>query len=73
MTENNREYIKYLVNNEVPLNVVDSTKRVVTADKKFAEIFENPLASDEELQAAVKQSLSPVIRQFVVDLKKSGD
>lgn len=72
MTENDREYIKYLVRKEIPLSTIDETKRIMAACSDLADTLSNPVVTDEEKHGIIRQIFPENMQHFVINLCDGG-
>lgn len=72
MTENDREYIKYLVRKEIPLSTIDETKRIMSVCSDLADTLSNPVVTDEEKHGIIRQIFPENMHHFVISLCDGG-
>jgi F-type H+-transporting ATPase subunit alpha len=68
MKENDREYIRYLVQKEIPLSTIDETKKIMSVCSDLADTLSNPVVTTEEKHGIIRQVFPETMQQFVINL-----
>ena len=72
MTENDKAYIKYLVQKDVPLDIVDETKKILSVCGDLADTLSNPVVTDEEKHNIIRQLFPEQMQPFVISVCEGG-
>ncbi len=72
MTESEREYIKYLVRREVPIELADEAKKILDVCGDLADTLENPVVTDEEKHKIIRQIFPDEMQHFVISVCDGG-
>ena len=68
MTENDREYIKYLVQKEIPLSTIDETKKIMSVCSDLTDTLNNPVVTDEEKHSIIRQIFPESMHHFLIKI-----
>jgi F-type H+-transporting ATPase subunit alpha len=72
MTENDREYIKYLVRKEIPLDTIDETRRILSVCSDLPDTLSNPVVTDEEKHGIIRQVFPNEMQTFMINVCDNG-
>ena len=73
MMENDREYIKLLVQKDIPLSVIEESKRILSACSDLPDTLGNPVVTNGEKHGIIRQIFPEVMQQFIFDVCDAGD
>ena len=72
MKETDREAIRQLIKQEIPEEVIDETRRVLSACGELADTLKNPVVTDEEKHSIIKQLFPKEVYRFICTVSDNG-
>ena len=72
MKETDREAIRQLIKQEIPEEVIDETRRVLSACGELADTLKNPVVTDEEKHSIIKQLFPKEVHRFICTVSDNG-
>lgn len=73
MTENERNYIRILVQKNVPIEIADETKKILSVCEDLPDTLKNPVVTDEEKHSIIRQIFPKEVHSFVISVCDGGD
>ena len=72
MTENERNYIRILVQKNVPIEIADETKKILSVCDNLPDTLKNPVVTDEEKHSIIRQIFPKEVQSFVISVCDGG-
>lgn len=72
MTENERNYIRILVQKNVPIEIADETKKILSVCEDLPDTLKNPVVTDEEKHSIIRQIFPKEVQSFVISVCDGG-
>lgn len=72
MTENDKEFIKYLVQKDVPLELVDETKKILSVCSDLSDTLSNPVVTNKEKHNIIRQLFPEEMHRFIISVCDGG-
>lgn len=72
MTENDKEYIRYLVQKDIPLELIDETKKIISVCDDLIDTLNNPIVTEEEKRGIIRQIFPQEMQQFIISVCDGG-
>ena len=72
MTENERNYIRILVQKNVPIEIADETKKILSVCDNLPDTLKNPVVTDEEKHSIIRQIFPQEVQSFVISVCDGG-
>ena len=73
MTENERNYIRILVQKNVSIEIADETKKILSVCEDLPDTLKNPVVTDEEKHSIIRQIFPKEVHSFVISVCDGGD
>lgn len=72
MTENERSYIRILVQKNVPVEITDETRKILSVCDDLPDTLKNPVVTDEEKHSIIRQIFPEEVQSFVISVCDGG-